>query len=100
MPLTFTLGGRCCDEDAAKFYFNTPSSSGELLSEATHLRIHSCASFSYDTRRVHFLIPIQVSRGEYAPFSHKHQHGHVKSQLSGDEISGPGWPVHLLRLGR
>jgi hypothetical protein len=23
MPLTFTLGGRCCDKDAAKFYFNT-----------------------------------------------------------------------------
>jgi hypothetical protein len=23
MPLTFTLGGLCCDKDAAKFYFNT-----------------------------------------------------------------------------
>jgi hypothetical protein len=23
MPLTFTLGGRCCDKDAARFYFNT-----------------------------------------------------------------------------
>jgi hypothetical protein len=35
MPLTFTLGGRCCYKDVAKFYFNTLSSSGEFLSEAT-----------------------------------------------------------------
>jgi hypothetical protein len=44
MPLTFTLGGRCCDKDAAKFYFNTLSSSVELLSEAT-LRSHLFVRF-------------------------------------------------------
>ena len=38
-------------------------------------------SFSHRTRPVLFLAPLLL-RGEHAPFSHKHQHRHTKSELA------------------
>jgi hypothetical protein len=63
MPLTFTLGGRCCDKDAAKFYFNTLSSSVELLSEAT-----PCPHLFARSYRPHLLCDSLTSLMAHAEF--------------------------------
>jgi hypothetical protein len=60
MPLTFTLGGRCCDKDAAKFYFNTLSSSGELSIERGDAMFAPIRAFPLVMTHAEF-----VSRSQY-----------------------------------
>jgi hypothetical protein len=73
MPLTFTLGTTVLRQRRSKALFQYPKQFRRVLERGDA-----------------FLVPLQVLRGEHAPFRHKHQHGHVKSQLSGD-ADFPTW---------